>query len=306
MMVVVIVFYFVAPAYVVDNTTHIGDWKGLSTHKNSFGEFMGEAVVLLALIRFRQTRWLRYLFLFTAVVLLLRSGSATSLFCTVVVIAAMGPWRWKRQKAGPRMLIYAAVALMVIPAIYFLSTHPDVLLKALNRDPSLTGRTQIWAMAGPAMMKFPILGHGYDAFWTGMQGEALDIRIGNGWLVPSAHNGFLDLGLNLGLLGLFVFLCIWVMSIRRAIEFIRLEPGPIGLWPISFLCFFTLHNLTESSLFARPLSLSSLLFAVITASLAVNRSRVAAAVPDAEESATAVWKSHCASPIASADQEAYQ
>ena len=107
--------------------------------------------------------------------------------------------------------------------------------------------------------------------------------LGSGWLVPHAHNGFLDLGLSLGIIGLCVFLYILASAIRRAIEFIRLEPGPIGLWPITYLCFFALHNITESSLLTRPLTVSFLMFAAITTSLAVNRWRIATASPDSEQ-----------------------
>lgn len=283
MMTAIIVFYFVAPVYVVDYSSHIGAWKGLSSHKNIFGEFMAEAVALLLLVRFRHFLWLRYVFLVTAVVLLWLSGSATSLFCGTLVTAAMVLWRRARGRPNQRLLVYAVAALMVFSGIYFLTGHTGLLLQVLNRDPSLTGRTQIWAMALPAMMKFPILGYGYDGFWIGPKGEALNIMLGSGWLVPHAHNGFLDLGLSLGIIGLCVFLYILASAIRRAIEFIRLEPGPIGLWPITYLCFFALHNITESSLLTRPLTVSFLMFAAITTSLAVNRWRIATASPDSEQ-----------------------
>jgi O-antigen ligase len=298
MMAAVIVLYFVAPTYVVDYSSHIGAWKGLSSHKNGFGEFMAEAVALLLLVRFRQFRWLRYLFLVAAVVLLKLSGSATSLFAGTLVIAAMLLWRCTRQKPKQRLLVYAVAALIVFSVAYFLTGHAGLVFQLLNRDPSLTGRTHIWAMALPAMMKSPILGYGYDAFWTGMNGEALDMMIGAGWLVPNAHNGFIDLGLSLGMLGLCVFLYVWASSMRRAVEFIRLEPRPVGLWPITYLCFFTLHNMTESSLLTWPLSVSYLLFAAITTSLAVNRRRVATAPHYAEQSATVAYEPHCAVPTA--------
>ena len=283
MMAAIIMLYFVAPVYVVDYSSHIGAWKGLSSHKNIFGEFMAEAVALLLLVRFRHFLWLRYVFLVTAVVLLWLSGSATSLFCGTLVIAAMVLWRLARRKPSQRLTVYAVAALMVFSGIYFLTGHTGLLLQILNRDPSLTGRTQIWAMALPAMMRFPILGYGYDGFWIGPKGGALNIMLGSGWLVPHAHNGFLDLGLSLGLLGLCIFLYVWARSILRAIEFVRLAPGPIGLWPISYLCFFTLHNITESSLLTRPLTISFLMFAAITTSLAVHHPGEVSADLDSEQ-----------------------
>lgn len=285
MMVLVIVLSFVAPLYVIDYSTanYYGAWKGLSSHKNMFGEYMAESVALLLLVRFRNFPWLRYVFLVIAVALLLLSRSATSLFCGTLVIVAMALWRVARLKPRVRALVYAMTGVTVFSGIYFFGSHADLVLQVLGRDPTLTGRTQIWALSWPALMKSPILGYGYDAFWTGIKGEALNIMIGSQWLVPNGHNGFLDLGLSLGLLGLCIFLYIWVTSVLKAIEFIRLEPRPIGLWPISYVCFFTLHNITESSLLTRPLTISFLVFAAITTSLAVHHRGEVSADLDSEQ-----------------------
>ena len=62
MIVLVLLVYLVAPEYVIDYSAYGGAWRGLSTYKNTFGEYMAVAVLLLALVRFRRFSWLRYVF----------------------------------------------------------------------------------------------------------------------------------------------------------------------------------------------------------------------------------------------------
>lgn len=269
MMIAVIVLYFIAPAYVID-PSYARAWKGLSARKNIFGEYMAVAVMLLLLVRFRQLQWLRFGFLGMACILLFFSHSATALVTCAMVVAAMPLWRLARLEGKQRVPVYIVGALVFLQAGYFLARNTALLLQMVGRDPTFTGRTKVWAMVLTAIQKRPFLGYGYDSFWTGLKGESLDILLGTGWLVPSAHNGFLDLGLSLGLLGSCVFLYVFVQSFRRGIEYIRSEPGPLGFWPVTYFCFFVLHNMSESDLLTRS-TLSFLTFVTISTALALNR-----------------------------------
>lgn len=268
MMAAIVILYFIAPAYVLD-PSYAGAWKGLSARKNVFGEYMAVAVVLLLLVRFRSLRRLRFVFLALAGVLLFLSHSATSLASCALIVAAMPLWRLGRLEGKQRAPLYILGALVFLPAGYFLLENTVVLLHLVGRDPTLTGRTKLWAMVLTAIQKRPLLGYGYDSFWTGLKGESLDILIGTGWLVPSAHNGFLELGLGLGLVGWCAFLYAFVQSFRRGIEYIRSEPGPLAFWPVTFFCFFVVHNMGESDLLTRC-TLSFITFVVIATALALN------------------------------------
>jgi exopolysaccharide production protein ExoQ len=281
MMLAVVVLYFVAPAYVIDYTVHIGAWKGLSGGKNVFGACMALAFALLLLVRFRHFRWLRYVFLLPAAVLLVLSHSATSLLCCVLLVAAMPLWRLTRAHGEHRLLVYTMTALAFSLGIYLILENTDLLFQILGRDSTLTGRTHLWHMVIPAIVKHPILGYGYGAFWTGLKGESLNVWIGTGWLAPAADNGYLDLCLGIGVLGVPVFVYVFLRSFRMAIEYLRCESGPVALWPVTYLCFFGLHNVTESHLLTTR-SLEFLMFQAITTSLALNRQPKASASPTAD------------------------
>lgn len=278
MMIVIVVLRFVAPTYVIDPSSSTAAWTGLSRYKNAFGEYMGISVVLLSVVGFRQFVWLRYVFLGLAAVLLLLSHSAGSLLTCALVLAAIPLWYLSRLKRRQRLPVYAMAALVLFQATCLLIRNINPLFELLGRDSTLTGRTYLWALVLPAILKHPILGYGYDTFWTGLQGDSQEIRVAAGWMVVASDNGFLDLCLSLGAIGVCVFLCVFALSFRKAVNYIGSGPGSIGLWPITYLTFFLLHSVYESTLLRRG-TLSFLIFAVITTALALNRRHLLSSPP---------------------------
>ena len=267
-MMLVLVLYCIAPEYVIDYSAYGGAWKGLSRYKNTFGEHMAIAVLLLALVKFQRFDWLRYLGLLIAAGLLLLSGSATSLVCCILSLATTALWRLMRGEQ--RLLAYTLAALICCLGIYCMLSPPEPLFQVLGRDATLTGRTRIWTTLLPIIADHPILGYGYAAFWTGLKPELLSVWIGAGWPVPVADNGYIDLCLSLGAVGVCAFVWNYVRSLRSAIDYVRWEPRSAGLWPVSYLCFFALHSVSESTLLTSG-SFPFLLFAILTTSLAVSR-----------------------------------
>ena len=273
MMMLVLLLYIVAPGYVVDDTFG-GAWRGLSTYKNTFGEYMAVAVLLLVLVRFHRISWARYVFVFIAAGLLLLSRSATALVCGVLGLAAIPLWRLVRSKQ--RIVGYFLLALLFSLTIYCALELPDPLFQILGRDATLTGRTRLWDILLPVIANRPMLGYGYGAFWNGLNTEVLSVWIAAGRLAPVADNGYIDLWLSLGAVGVGLFLYIFVQAFHRAIEYLRLEPEFIGVWPITYLCIFAADNISESALFTRG-TFSFLVFAILATSLALHHKRLVTA-----------------------------
>jgi exopolysaccharide production protein ExoQ len=113
---------------------------------------------------------------------------------------------------------------------------PELLFKALGKDPTLTGRTDIWAALLRQSAKHPLTGYGYAVFWTLESHPAQWIRKETGWLVPTAHNGWLDILAQLGWIG--VGLCALVLGgsllvACSASARCRTAIGPRCSWPSS-------------------------------------------------------------------------
>jgi exopolysaccharide production protein ExoQ len=267
MMLLVLLFYSVAPGYVIDYSGYGGAWKGLSAYKNTFGEHMAVAVLLLVLIRFHRFAWARYVFLLIAAGLLFLSRSATAVVCGALSLAAIPVWRLMRGKQ--RLVIYLLVAVTFSLGMYWILAFPEAIFHVLGRDATLTGRTRLWAMLLPVIANRPILGYGYGAFWSGLKPEVLSLWIGAGRLVPVADNGYLDLGLSLGAVGVCLFLYVFVGAFRRAMQYVTWQHGFFGLWPVTYLCIFAADNICESALLTRG-TFPFLVFAILTTSLWMN------------------------------------
>jgi exopolysaccharide production protein ExoQ len=131
----------------------------------------------------------------------------------------------------------------IVGTVLFLSS--DSILEILERDASLTGRTELWPIVLGAISDRPLFGFGFDAFWPT---ASIFIWDNVEWIPANAHDGFLDLWLNLGIIGLLLFLLSVGLSCR--VMFIALKKGRVleAKWCISYVILFISINLTESAL----------------------------------------------------------
>ncbi len=115
---------------------------------------------------------------------------------------------------------------------------------AVGRDPSLTGRSNIWE-AVLSTHTNPIIGTGYESFWLGPRLDHVWELAGQ---VNEAHNGYLEIYLNLGFVGILFFFIFMVASYRTICK--RLSPSfslaslGLALWTVMLF-----YNMTESAAF---------------------------------------------------------
>jgi len=264
-----ILLYFISPSFVIDYAAYDGAWKGLTNNKNTFGWYMSLAVAVLVLVRFRHFCWLRYVFLLSAAVLLLLSRSATSLVGCVLMVSMIPLWRVIRAGAKTRRLVYVLMFAAICTGICLIWTEQEMLLRVLGRDSTFTGRTDLWNLVLPAIAKHPIVGYGYGAFWSEMNNEVLNIHIASRWLPMGAHNGYLELCLAFGILGLPLLIYVMWRSFRMASDYMKTNDQYFSVWQITYLLLFLFHNLFESHLLETR-SLEFLLFVAITTSMGVE------------------------------------
>jgi O-antigen ligase len=96
--------------------------------------------------------------------------------------------------------------------------------------------------------------------------EADAIRSEVHWQTPHAHNAFIDLALNTGLVGLAIFLASLFDCLRRALRYSR-EPGrPFKFWPLLYYSYIFFYMFTETTTVDRH-SLFNVLFCAISVSM---------------------------------------
>lgn len=179
--------------------------------------------------------------------LLMKCDSKTSLLCLILgVVVFWGAGRLRRMRNGKKILISClatVIALVLLDSTFQLS---DTIIRALGRDPTLTGRTDIWKLVMEQKTD-PLLGMGYYTFWDSEKGLAVVEAYKH---INSAHNGFLEVYLDCGLVGDFA-LCL--MLLAAGARFInRLFRGdPLGRMGLMFWLIAIVYNFSESSFF-RP------------------------------------------------------
>jgi exopolysaccharide production protein ExoQ len=240
-----------APSIGLDHTPgHGTDWQGVFTQKNACGRVMvlATAVVLCgearSLLRFRR---IAALGLFGFV--LGMSGSRAAWMIEAAVLFLWGMLAVARH-TGQRIRLVLAVAAplasVTLGGILILGSQWFAPL--IGRDLTLTGRTAIWAQVMHFLRQRPILGYGYDAFWRGMEGPSLQVAAAVHFVVAHAHNGFLEIALELGIAGVVLFLLSWLRGWGRLWPLWQHGAIEQIAWPVSILVLIALYDLDENTL----------------------------------------------------------
>ncbi|MDO9587599.1 MAG: O-antigen ligase [Brevundimonas sp.] len=250
-----LVMVFAFPAIGVHQLDNAGLWRGLWYEKNQMGAVMviGATAAAACLASPDPRRLLPAISLILASGLVLATQSKTSLLCLLVGLGLIGGF-WALRRGGPVVTVAAVWGAVVLAGagLWLWDSHSVELLEALGKDPSLTGRTDIWDSLMRKVADRPWTGYGYGAFW-GRIGESVPadwVRKETGWLVPSAHNGWIDLLVQLGWPG--TILVGTLMVVTAVVTVLRSMGQGVreGWWALGFLAAFFVLSLSESILMA--------------------------------------------------------
>ncbi|MEL6567599.1 MAG: O-antigen ligase [Pseudomonadota bacterium] len=239
---------WVAPSFARDYEIHIGAWRGFWFEKNTMGGHMARASMIFgALLLVNPGRWRIWsLGLFLSAALVLLSTSTTSLIATLLAFGVVvAGWALQGRAAMSVIGVWGGVALAGALAA-FIALQPEVFLSVFGKDPSLTGRTDIWSALLDAIAQRPLLGYGYGAFWGVESEPAYWVRVTVNWEAPTAHNGWLEITLALGLVGLACFAVSFLATLGRALA--HLPNHRFGLYAVGFLAQLALFSISESLL----------------------------------------------------------
>jgi exopolysaccharide production protein ExoQ len=211
--------------------------------------------------------------------LLWAANSMTSISCFLMasVLILVANLRAVTRKPATVHLITAAM-LGASASIVFLGASPGAL-KAMGRNPTLTDRTEVWGWLF-SLVRNPLLGTGFETFWLGKRLAKLWSIY---WWHPNeAHNGYIEVYLNLGWIGLALLAIVLATGYRKLISAYR-RNLPLSKLGLAYFLVAITYNFTEAALFKMLHSVWIFaLFSIVGAS-AISTRKLPSSLPDALE-----------------------
>lgn len=230
-------------------------WTGITEHPNSLGPIVALNIALWVVFSLEEpkNRKLAFTIIWISILTLIMTNSAGSWFTAIELILLITLLQFTKQ-LKPRWSIVAFLGflLIAIPVSIFAVENYAEILAVFGKDPTFTGRSEFWPQLIERAWERPILGYGLGGFWQEWRGEenpAKGIVTSNGFIPPHAHQGFLELLLNLGITGFVLFTISYVKSTMGAFRFSNYKKFSLGNnISLIFLSFVLLANLSRSVL----------------------------------------------------------
>jgi exopolysaccharide production protein ExoQ len=210
-------------------------------------------------------RIFRAVYLLMCALLIVMSQSRTGWVLALVAVVITGTlWVLQKMPAKQGLLVVLLAIPVTVAALYVLYVLSPGILTSVGKDSTLSQRTIIWSAAWDAVARRPLQGYGFAAFWKGLYGPSQPVVLVAGWGLQQAQNGFLDVCLGVGLIGLGVVVAITWQGLRNAVRcFHRGENEPYVRWGVVVILCTLLYNIGESSIGLINLNWFLFLLAVI-------------------------------------------
>lgn len=233
--------------------TGMPEYVGVTTSKNMLGQLCfvcGLSFSWQFLLMWRnrdisfnkKELFLNGLFVLMISWLLMIADSATSslsLILGICILAGLSAMKRNMRYLG----VYIFIAIVLFTTVQISFDVIQFIIPSLGRDSTLSGRTELWDEI-LKMAANPLIGTGYESFWLG---ERMSKLWDAHWWGPiQSHNGYIEIFLNLGYIGLFLLMLI-IVSAYKNIKKGLVSNFDYGIFRMSVLVTVLLHNITEVS-----------------------------------------------------------
>jgi O-antigen ligase len=251
---------------------HGGPIEGIVANRNLLG-----FLALLALIVFAvqlaagtvKRGWgIAWVVLAVVMLALTRSATVTVAGIAVAVVLLFALWA-RRMPAEHRRAVYVTAAASVVAIAVALITVGPRLLPLLGKSEDLTGRFDIWGAVIDLASQRPAFGWGWVSYWAPWVEPFKGLAVRKGVEYLQAHNAWLDIWLQLGVVGLIAFSALalstlwrsWFLAVDRPVH-------PLVGPPVIELVEITTRGTPHTATSLLPLLLTA---ALLAQSLAESR-----------------------------------
>jgi exopolysaccharide production protein ExoQ len=253
-----------SPGYgLVSGAYQTGSLQGVMLDRNSLSFVL--VLGLTASLAFEfQGKWARARKVILSAIMfggvLWTSSSTGLILAATAVVLAVGLTLLRKIPPSRRAWPGAVCALATTVAVYFIAAHLEELLPLVERDATFTGRTRIWPVVRDIISTRPWLGQGWGAVW-GTTPLHLQINRSVGFEIAHSHNGYLDIQLQVGAVGLALLLLVILLTAVRGAAFFLKSDSSLSSWAPIMTVVLLVHNISEAS-FPAPFTLF-LIFATL-------------------------------------------
>lgn len=277
------------PSYGTHVINGVLSWRGVFDHKQMLGRVMGFAAsfFLITLLDRRSNRWIAGICMIFAILLLKLSNSATGLIVFVFSLLLLPLYQIVKQRGHRVVSLTIILLLSTVVAVGITVNLKTILVDGLGKDTKFNGRIPIWEHSIEKGLEKPFFGYGYHGFWSS---DAADYVISHTWLgAPEegskdvefgqqqkaglSHNGFLDLFLQLGLVGLLLFILNLSFLLIRVLILVFSTRSIEYFWMFVFLGVKVVSNISDSPTILEPNSIFWITYVSIAISSSLELSR---------------------------------
>jgi exopolysaccharide production protein ExoQ len=202
---------------------HVGVWRGVFVHKNQLGVAASISVFIFLFFRrlVSASVGFRVLCIAAAIACLIFAQSAGSWIALCMLLVYYFLLATVPVSRSLLLLIVFGVSAVAFTLFFFFS---EDLVTIVGRDATFTGRTDIWRIVLDAVWQKPLLGFGYYAGTADFMRPLLVGELGSE--AVDAHNGYFNVMLETGIVGLALLLCCIASVIVTGIGRVKTSAGP--------------------------------------------------------------------------------
>jgi exopolysaccharide production protein ExoQ len=150
-----------------------------------------------------------------AVTYLLTRSSTVVMATAAVIIVLLFVW-WARSVAQSRRVpLYVTAVVVLAAGLTILLTLWSQITAVLGKSITLTGRTDIWTKVIDLTQQKPVLGWGWISYWAPWVEPFKGLAVRNRVEYLQAHDAYLDVGLQLGIVGVILFVLLVLSTFGR-------------------------------------------------------------------------------------------
>ena len=230
-------------------------WQGITGHPNVLGAVMALSTVLwwLNAIDRPKQRWGSMMLATGSLIVMMLTNSSGSKVIFFALISLSTLFRVLKhlqfRQAATALLFFLVFG---IPLSLAILNNTDAIFGILGKDKNLTGRGEFWPDIIAAIDRRLFLGYGYQGFWQSWRGaENPAAHIRTPYFIPThSHNGFFELALALGLVGIFLFSLSFLKNTIHVFLMMYFDRLPEAEISLLLLTYIISSNLSESGLWA--------------------------------------------------------